>query len=398
MTFIITETEPDASTDSHRRSDLRSPQERANTLLSDARKITRYKLKTGRSIDWLTTTKCLAGYLAFAPKAEYRIEERDQHGYHQTTRTFPGLTEKALSRELAKARLSLKHPDFKAVVDRAMRWAESGKRAGKPLMGKKGGGKFLGLTTALKMEMAAAGIAIHSMQPVDWDAAKAIEARRETYRRSNKKRRQSKGALPRGTYLRMIRRKIPEGVKRRTWFRQQAAELAETGFTSAEVYGLRKDMRATAKKAKPMNENLSKTKPWERLGMSRATWYRLGQPRPWIKIPELVPFETKVAQVAPHCLMSEDEINVSVAQVAPHHTRGEGPKGEARPAFQQRDILLIASALASEAHEGLGHSMRKELAQAIEASDIWPGPIERPLYPVIHLKGILRPITNSEAA
>jgi hypothetical protein len=328
MTFIITETARGASADaqqtkSHGRSDSRSPQKRANSLLSDARKITRYKLKTGLPVDWLATTKCLAGCLASAPKAEYWIEERDHYGYHNAIRTFPSLTEKALSRELARAGLHPKHSDFKALMDRAMSWAESGQRARKPLMGKRGAGKFLGLTTALKMEMAAAGIVIHSMQPVDWDAATAVEARRETYRRSAKKRRQNKGALPRGTYLRMIRHKTPKpwvkaGMKERTWYRKRAAERAEIGFTSAELYRLGKDIRATVRKTKPMKENLSKTKPWERAQMSRRHWYRLGKPRPWIKIPELVLFKPNLAVVVPHCAMSEDGTNVSVAEVVPH--------------------------------------------------------------------------------
>ena len=38
--------------------------------------------------------------------------------------------------------------------------------------------------------------------------------------------------------------------------------------------------RRAASGARPQSESLSRTKPWERLGMARSTWYARGKPEP----------------------------------------------------------------------------------------------------------------------
>jgi hypothetical protein len=51
-----------------------------------------------------------------------------------------------------------------------------------------------------------------------------------------------------------------------------------------------------------MRQSISKTKPWEACGISRATWYRRGKPEPFQSTPELDALAASIKESLPNGL------------------------------------------------------------------------------------------------
>lgn len=74
---------------------------------------------------------------------------------------------------------------------------------------------------------------------------------------------------------------MAESASSKKWTRREKRPI--TARAAAERFGIsmRTVQRAWAlPREQYLAESLSRTRPWEKLGISRATWYRRGKPMP----------------------------------------------------------------------------------------------------------------------